>query len=488
MRVSLWQGSCEYPKDAPFHPAVQYPESQLLQTNALPNDVYAALRELFNLHGLDAANFGSKFWNPLGTIIRPGDRVLLKPNLITHQHPRDDDGWLAIITHGSVIRAVADYAFRAAGESGEVIVADGPQGDSSFEKICHTLGLDELARFYESVGLRFRLLDLRKYQWVSTDNVVTSRKPNEGDPLGYVRIDLGRKSLLAGHAGEGKYYGADYDTGVVNDHHFGNTHEYLISRTALECDVFINLPKFKTHKKTGITVSLKNAVGISGDRNYLPHFTQGTPAEGGDEYPDDAAAHLLESGGKKLVRKLAVASPKTGARIYRQARAIGTKIFGDTDTTIRSGNWWGNDTCWRMCLDLNRALFYANPDGTFRDNSADSRKRYLTIIDGITGGEGNGPIDVDPVDSGVLLMSTDPVAADAVAASFMGFDPAKIPVIAQALRLSDHQLGVTDVAKIEIASNRPEWCGALDADRFEGQRVFRPHFGWLGHIERNGQQ
>ncbi len=29
--------------------------------------------------------------------------------------------------------------------------------------------------------------------------------------------------------------------------------------------------------------------------------------------------------------------------------------------TIRNGNWQGNDTCWRMALDLNRALLYGEP-------------------------------------------------------------------------------------------------------------------------------
>ena len=35
---------------------------------------------------------------------------------------------------------------------------------------------------------------------------------NEEDPRGYVRLDLGRDSLFYGFAGEGRYYGADYDT------------------------------------------------------------------------------------------------------------------------------------------------------------------------------------------------------------------------------------------------------------------------------------
>ena len=60
--------------------------------------------------GLDAANFGTRSWNPLGELIRPGETVLLKPNLVRQSHQFNDD-WEHIITHGSVIRAVADYVF-----------------------------------------------------------------------------------------------------------------------------------------------------------------------------------------------------------------------------------------------------------------------------------------------------------------------------------------------------------------------------------------
>ena len=49
-------------------------------------------------------------------------------------------------------------------------------------------------------------------------------------------------------------------------------------------DVVINLPKLKTHKKTGVTISLKNMVGINGYRNCLPHHTIGTPDASGDEF------------------------------------------------------------------------------------------------------------------------------------------------------------------------------------------------------------
>ena len=61
--------------------------------------------------------------------------------------------------------------------------------------------------------------------------------------------------------------------------------DYLLSETVLSADLVVNLPKLKTHKKTGVTLALKNMVGINGDKNLLPHHSVGSIAAGGDEYP-----------------------------------------------------------------------------------------------------------------------------------------------------------------------------------------------------------
>ena len=46
----------------------------------------------------------------------------------------------------------------------------------------------------------------------------------------------------------------------------------------------------------------------------------------------------------------------------------------------------------------------------------------LTIIDGVIGMEGNGPVKGDPVNSGVTVASTDATCADEIAAQIMGID------------------------------------------------------------------
>lgn len=56
----------------------------------------------------------------------------------------------------------------------------------------------------------------------------------------------------------------------------------------------------------------------------------------------------------------------------------------------------------------------------------------LVVMDAIRGMEGNGPRGGTPVDVGLLIVSDDPVAVDAVACRVAGIDPARLPVLAMA--------------------------------------------------------
>ncbi len=483
MRVAVHKSiEPTYPEAAPFHPSEVYPEAPFREIDKQENLVYAGVRELLRLYGLDSEKYGTPSWNPFHELVRPGDLVLLKPNLIKEKHPRDPEGWVYMMTHGSVIRAVADYVIRALNGRGTIIVADAPQTDSSFAEIARLLQLTDLTQFYRSKGVDFQLVDIRKYEWRSRDDVVVSRTELSGDPYGYVLFDLGRDSLFYRRPGEGRYYGADYDTKEINRHHHGETHRYLLSGVAVKCDVFINLPKMKTHKKTGVTLSLKNLVGINGDKNYLPHHTDGTPSSGGDQFPDATFTRGAETMGLHMFRRIALSAPGVGPWVYRSAKRVGEKFFGKTSQVIRSGNWSGNDTTWRMCLDLNRALLYGNSDGTLRRNYAE-RKKYFTLIDGIIAGDGNGPIDVDPVCAGTLLCGVDPVATDTVAATLMGFDCAKLPILQGAYAMDSLPITEVSPADIFLVSNNSHWNCALREIDSETFMNFRPHFGWRGAIE-----
>lgn len=468
----------EYPAQAPFHPGEAYPEALWQERNADPNPTYAAVRQCFCLAQLDIGRYGTAEWNPLSELISPGETVLLKPNLVKERHPRDPQGWRYVLTHGSVIRAVADYVWKALHGRGKLIIADAPQTDSSFAAIVAVLGLDKLRDYYADKGLSLELIDLRLEEWVNRNGVIVERRALPGDPYGAVAYDLGPNSEFVAHRGAGNYYGADYDAAQVNRHHKDGHHEYLISGAAIGCDVIFSLPKLKTHKKAGITVSLKNLVGINADKNWLPHHTEGAPSRGGDEHPGGSQKHQLERFFARRLRPVIARIPGMHAR----ARSVGLRVFGDTEDVIRSGNWFGNDTVWRMCLDLNKIVAYGNRDGTFRRPQPENRKRHYVLVDGIIAGEGRGPMNPDPVPAGLLLFGTEPPAVDATCAWVMGFDPEKIPIVREAFRCKTFALTDFPWQKIRVVSNKAGWNALLP--ELGGTLRFAPHFGWIGHIER----
>jgi uncharacterized protein (DUF362 family) len=484
-QVFVWQSSThKYPARSPFHPAKNYPEYSFDEIDGQTNSVYAAVRDCLRMAGLDSASYGTAKWNPFKDLIQPGETILLKPNLVKEFHPRDPDGWKYVLTHGCVIRAVADYVWKALDGEGKVIVADAPQTDSSFSEIIKVLGLDIIRDFYLAKDLNFELVDLRQEEWINKDGVIVKRMKLAGDPHGNIAFDLKDSSEFVDHDGGERYYGADYDVREVNYHHGEGRHEYLIAGTAIKADVVFSLPKLKTHKKAGVTVSLKNLVGINGDKNWLPHHTEGDPSTGGDEHPNPDAMHKLERGIVPYFRKLALFIPGIGPWFYRQVRKIGLRIFGSTENVIRSGNWWGNDTVWRMCLDLNKILFYGNPHGTFREPRLENRKRHYVFVDGIIAGEGSGPMNPDPVPAGLLLFGLHPPSVDAVSAYLMGFDPDRIPIVRQAFRCEKYPLAEWSWKDIEVISNNPVWNGLLPEIPHQSTCHFEPHFGWKGHIER----
>ena len=71
----------------------------------------------------------------------------------------------------------------------------------------------------------------------------------------------------------------------------------------------------------------------------------------------------------------------------------------------------------------------------------------LSIMDAVYGMEGNGPRNGSLVHTGLILMSSDPVALDATACRIMGLDPAEVYLLSACV---EYGLGVTDEREIEI--------------------------------------
>jgi len=483
-RVAVSAGHDRYPTDAPYSPGECYPEYPFAGEGLARegNDAYAGVREALQLLELDVEHYGQANWNPLGGIIKPGQTVVLKPNFVREYretHAGHDD---CLITHGSIIRAALDYVYIALKGQGRIIIADAPQNDADFDAIRRIAGLDQIQALYrQRAGFEVEVYDLRPEKAKKIDGVIVGHEPLPGDPAGYVKLDLGHHSMFA----EIEHlchllYGSEYDTREIRSHHTGGVHEYMISKTILDADCIINLPKLKTHKKTGITVCLKNLVGINGNKNWLPHHREGTPSQGGDQYADDGLVHRIERRSMECFRRVFPLLGPLRRIVAGPIKSAGKRVFGDTNKdTIRSGNWYGNDTTWRMALDLNRILLYADPNGNPQDHPA---RRVFCIVDGIVGGEGNGPLDPTPKRAEVVLAGQNPVAVELACAGAMGFDPQRLPLLCRAF--APHPLPLTSFSLGDVTcrlpGNRCERPATLPS---EMNMHFVPHFGWRDQVE-----
>jgi hypothetical protein len=68
------------------------------------------------------------------------------------------------ITHGSVIRAVLDYAYIALQGQGIITIGDAPVQSCKFEEVIRIAGLDQVIKYYnENTEINLRLVDFRKW-------------------------------------------------------------------------------------------------------------------------------------------------------------------------------------------------------------------------------------------------------------------------------------------------------------------------------------
>ena len=467
--------------NSPFHPSEEYPELPFLKgvtLSAVPNRIYAGVRRaLINLD-LDKEHLGTVEWNPLADLVGPGQTVVMKPNLVCDSNPQPGGTTDSLVTHLSVIRPLVDYALKAIDFRGRLVICDAPQQNCDLDHLISYWGISQLQSFYrEHFNFDVEFIDLRCEAVTFRDGVIVSRTALSGDPAGYTGLDLGNKSAFADIPDKLRMLrGADYDHEATIAHHTGGRHEYLISNTVLNADLLINIPKIKTHKKAGVTLALKNLVGVNGDKNWLPHLRPGIPKGGGDEFPCSSVGRCFRSWAVERVRRWL----KAGKFIWaiRQARRF-ERVFVPVDEE-RSGNWYGNDTIWRMVMDLNRCLYFGDrKTGTLSTDRP--RRRVLVVMDGIVAGEGAGPLR--PVDKpiGMVCASLDPVAADLAVVKVMGFDWSKIPKIVHAMKAQEFRFtDVEDPAQVAVSLGNlqepePQW---LRLDDLSMNAHFVPHPGW----------
>jgi len=481
-----------YPEIAPYHPSESYPEYPFSASGCIshsePNYVYQGLRELFFQLGFDKENFGKKEWNPLGSIIKPGMKVVIKPNFVLSKHKKGGNIF-SIITHPSLLRALVDYCHIALKGKGEIIIADAPQYNCNFQELMKTTKLYEVEKFINSFrGPKLKILDLRNY-WSKKFHFYSCLKKLPGDPEGYTLINLKKESAFYKHPNPQKLYGATFWRKETINHHIDERQEYEIANTIFNSDVLISVPKLKVHKKVGVTLNLKGLVGICSNKNLLVHYTLGSNKEGGDQYPEEIFTkkekalikferwmydHFLA---KKNIFWEIPHRIIYGFLYLKILNKFGLKV-PEEKLLLDRGNWYGNDSAWRMVVDLAKIIHFIDREGKMHNNF---QRTFFSVIDGIIGGEGNGPLLPDPRESGVLIGGENLLAVDIVATRLMGFDPFKLKKI-NYLFGSKFDFGPKDIRGIIIKTTIPgiENCLKDQKNKFFN---FLPHPGWIGHIE-----
>ncbi|MCL5126438.1 MAG: DUF362 domain-containing protein [Deltaproteobacteria bacterium] len=449
--VALAQNQLAAYPNAPFSPGERYPEYPFDDISNSPNVVYRLVRQCLARLGLDVDRFGTPHWNPLGTLIKPGNRVVIKPNWVMHQNL--GPGTLqSVVTHPSVVRAILDYVYIALGREGEIVIGDAPLQGCGFEKLLDTFDWPAIPQFYDRHSkLSVKLEDWR-LETLVRDSPLTYHKTIRNADDSHILVDIKKDSSLepVSHDFE-NFRVTNYDKRILHRHHQPGIHQYFPSRRILEADVIINVPKLKTHRKAGISCCMKNLVGINGHKSYLPHHRRGSADLGHDEYP--SRSYLKEFASFLADWHSVTKNPvlQGGARLLYE---IPRRLCQLTGNGILEGSWYGNDTLWRTIIDLNRIAMFADVEGHM---SPLLKRNIFCLVDAIVAGEDDGPLKCMDRNIGVIIAGPSPVAVDCLATRLMGITYRRLPHISNSFGIEKLPLFSSkfdDIAVVEQGIQR----------------------------------
>ena len=470
---SFYPNSKEY-----YNPSKMYPEYLFGSENISRNEnmVYDMVRNCFADMGLDKERFGLPDWNPLGDIIKSGDMVVLKPNMVISHHPNLE----CIVTSPSVVRAVIDYVCIALKGTGRIILGDAPMQRCDFDELVAGIGYREILDFFKTKGINIEIRDFRNFvSDYSTYEVSIAEDLNNLDD--YVCVDLGKDSLLCSQDAHYRNYRVtNYDYRKMRSYHNKKHHKYLIRKEMLQADVIISLPKPKTHKKAGCTAALKNFVGAVVHKECLPHHIKGSVFWGGNEYLQPNIMKALRTSCYQKIDLANLYGKKSVIPFYKKVlRFAEANIWLFSTDVYSEGSWYGNDTIWRTFGDINRILKYADRGGEMQDKV---QRKMLFVGDMIIAGEGDGPVHATPKKTGIILASTDPYSFDILVAKIMGFDFQKIPALKNLLGIYKYPIFTENLSDI-VVDSQSDAISNLPLEALEFDFRFEPAAGWKGHIE-----
>jgi len=389
--------------------------------------------------------------NPFQKWLAPGGCAVIKPNWVLDVN-RGGGSMDCLVTNSTLIESLIRWCAEGMLGQGRVIVGDCPIQGCDFQALMRHTRMNEVV---QAIGRDYPKLTLEIADWrltvlrrngescghpVYTDQTLRDCQVEVSEK--YTVLDTGEESFLEEISDcSDRFRVTMYKPSLLQSHHRLGTHQYLVRNEVLDADLLINLAKMKTHEKAGLTGAMKNLVGVNGHKEFLPHHIKGSYFSGGDSYcrdnwfaarAEDVYDALWERcGGMSKWRRWYV------NKIYVALRVAARLSGGDR---MAPGGWCGNDTVWRMILDLNHLLFFG-----------EKRSRHiLNVVDGIVAGEGNGPLHPTAKPAGVLLVGENPAYVDAVIAKLMGYNLARVPTVYHAVYHRKSKFGGLGVEEMPI--------------------------------------
>jgi uncharacterized protein (DUF362 family) len=345
-------------------------------------------------------------------------KILLKPNFVKHSNNPNDE--ICLRTHENFILAVLEIILKRKPTS--VTIGDAPIQGCRWDKIANEQFLNQINFLSGRYKIDVTVKDFRRKVWDADNNGI----PAEINSLNnYLLFDLGKKSYLEPITmiGRNLFRVTQYNSTQINKSHHPGVHEYCIINDLFDSDLIISLPKIKTHQKTCFTGALKNIVGLNGDKDFLPHHRLGGTGIGGDCYPGN---NFLKYWAE---RSLDVANRNQGNILYwfwlRMSSLLWNLALPGPLDNLGAG-WYGNDTTWRMVMDLNEVIIYGKADGTL---AYEPQRVLYSLCDGIIGGEGEGPLHPQPFPLGFVSFSNNSALTDLCFGRLLNLNENKIPLL-----------------------------------------------------------
>jgi uncharacterized protein (DUF362 family) len=384
-----------------------------------------------------------------------GKRILIKPNWVKQNVKAHHE--FCLHTHDNFIITTLEVLLPL--KPSHVVVGDAPIQGCRWEEMISPEFMDRINSLSQKYEVPVEVKDFRRTTFDPSKNKpIRERQPIDE----YIIFDVGNESCLESISNNKKslFRVTNYNPDFLAQTHHPGVHKYCITKELFNADIIISIPKVKTHEKTGITAALKNIVGLNGDKDFLPHHRIGGTDYGGDCYP---GKNYLRYFSELTLDKANKMQGKLGYHYWTKlSSALWRLSFPGKEYHLTAG-WYGNDTTWRMVLDMNKIVIYGTKNGTL---AATPQRRLFSLCDGIIGGQGDGPLNPVPLPLGIVSFTNNSIVNDIVMATLMGFDYRKFPLLLEGKKLfsmddckitmNGSETTILDLIKLSIDTKPPQ--------------------------------